>query len=291
MRRLLLGLYPEAWRRRYGVEMSALLEDNPPGLAATFDLLRGALLAHLHPLSEARPADRARNSVAGVLGCFICFCFLGAGFAKTTEDHPYQAAGRAHPLLGVTHDTILLAAIAAVVALALAALPLAGALTDARRTRRNDLLKLIASLPVVIGVFAVSVGVLALWLAHNQHRIGVIGALLLALCGLAAICTATVCWLLPRAIMRRIELRRRELAIAVPAMTAVTLCMLVITVATGLYLATISLDAPVLASSGNGPWQLISTTASIAVQLVGMLAFSTLAAVSAVRGMRSLRSI
>lgn len=291
MRRLLIALYPEAWRRRYAAEMSALLEDRPPSLGAMFDLLRGALLAHLHPLS-GRPADRARNSVAGVLGCFICFCFLGSAFAKTTEDHPFQAAGRTYALLGVSHYTFLLAAIGAVAALLLAALPLAGAaLGEARRTRSRELLKLITGPPLAIGLFAASVGLLALWLAHNQHDVGVIGALLLAICGLVAGIAASICWLSPRAIMRRIELQRRELALSVPAMTAVTLCMLVITVATGVYLVAILLDAPALASGGNGPWQLISTATSISIQLAGMLALSAIATLSAVRGMRSVRAL
>jgi hypothetical protein len=292
MRRLLIALYPEAWRRRYAAEISALLEDRPPSLGAMFDLLRGALLAHLHPLSGLRPAERARNSVAGVLGCFICFCFLGSAFAKTTEDHPFQAAGRTHSLLGVSHYAILLAAIGAVAALLLAALPLAGAtLGEVRRTRSRELLKLIPGPPLAIGLFAMSVGLLALWLAHNRHDVGVIGALLLAICGLVAVFAASICWLAPRAIMRRIELQRRELALSLPAITAVTLCMLVITVATGVYLVTILLDAPALASGGNGPWQLISTATSISIQLAGMLVLSSVATLSAVRGMRSVRAL
>ena len=45
----LIALYPRAWRERYGDELAAILEAEPPGLRARFDLLRSALDAHLHP--------------------------------------------------------------------------------------------------------------------------------------------------------------------------------------------------------------------------------------------------
>ncbi len=99
MRKRLLSLYPEAWRDRYGEEMSALLDETPPSITATLDLLRGALTAHLRPLASSAPAARARNTIAQVLGCFIVFCVFGSGFAKTTEN--YDHTEHVHPLLGV----------------------------------------------------------------------------------------------------------------------------------------------------------------------------------------------
>jgi hypothetical protein len=45
----LLRLYPRAWRDRYGDELLALLEEHPATLVDTFDLIRGALDARLHP--------------------------------------------------------------------------------------------------------------------------------------------------------------------------------------------------------------------------------------------------
>jgi hypothetical protein len=43
------GLYPKAWRQRYGDELADLLEGGSLGLRDRVDLLRGALDAHLHP--------------------------------------------------------------------------------------------------------------------------------------------------------------------------------------------------------------------------------------------------
>jgi len=56
--RWLLRLYPRAWRRRYGEEYLALLEDLGPSPRVVADALRGAVGAHLSgPIAEA-PAPR-----------------------------------------------------------------------------------------------------------------------------------------------------------------------------------------------------------------------------------------
>ena len=44
--RWFLRLYPRAWRRRYGEEFAALLEQVPASPAVLLDVLRGAVDAH-----------------------------------------------------------------------------------------------------------------------------------------------------------------------------------------------------------------------------------------------------
>jgi hypothetical protein len=94
---LALLLYPLAFRRRYGQEMRALLDETPPGVLTVLDLLRGALAAHLHPpaglAGVVDAGDRLRGSMSGVLACWVVFAAAGFGFYKTTEDHPFEAAG------------------------------------------------------------------------------------------------------------------------------------------------------------------------------------------------------
>ncbi len=290
MRKRLLALYPEAWRDRYGTEMSALLDEAPPSVAATMDLGRGALAAHLRPLPGTAPATRARSTIAGVLGCFIVFCVCGSGFAKTTEN--YDHIEHVHPLLGGSHSLILIAAIVAACALVLAAARLARAsLAHAYRTRDPTLMKLIALPPAAIGMFAGSVGLLALWLNAHHHRAGVGGWLLLGLCALCAAAGALACWAAPRAIMRRIDIPRSTFAVSISAMALVALCMAVIALATGVFLTGIIIDSPNVGAAGNGPGQLIDVTTSIAIQLAAMLALSAVAALSAVRGLRSLATL
>ncbi len=290
MRKRLLLLYPEPWRDRYGDEMAALLDDTPASLTATLDLVRGALAAHLRPLAGSAPATRVRGTITGGLGCFIVFCVFGAGFAKTTENYDYIE--HVHPLLGVSHSVVLIAAIVAASALLLAAVPLAGAsFVEAHRTRDPSLLKLIALPPAGIGVFAGSVGLLVLWLDAHHHRAGLGGWLLLGLCTLCAAAGGFACWAAPRAIMRRIPIPRRVFAVSLPAMALVVLCMAVIALATGVFLIGILVDAPSAGAAANGPGQLVDVTTSIAIQVAAMLGLSALAAVTAKRGLRSLATL
>ena len=71
--RRLVGLYPARWRRRYGEEFLALLEDRPPAALQVIDIVWGAIDAHLFPQA---PEGRLRmfTRLAGVAG-------LGAGLA------------------------------------------------------------------------------------------------------------------------------------------------------------------------------------------------------------------
>jgi hypothetical protein len=290
MRKRLLSLYPEAWRERYGDEMCALIDDSPPSAAAILNLLRGALTAHLRPLGTSVPASRARGTISYVLGCFIVFCFFGAGFAKTSENFDYTE--RAHPLLGVSHAVILIAAILAAGALMLAAAPLViASLVQARRTREPALIRLIAVPPAAIAVFAGSVGLLALWLNAHHHRAGAGGWMLLALCVLCAAAGGFACWVAPRALMRRIEVPPSTFAFSVPTIGLVALCMVAVAVATCVFLVGIVADAPHVGASGNGPAQLIDVTTSIAIQCTAMLTLSAAAVFSATRGLRSLSAL
>jgi hypothetical protein len=290
MRKRLVSLYPEAWRDRYGEEMCALLDQTPPSITATLNLLRGALTAHLRPLASSAPAARARGTIVHVLGCFIIFCFFGSAFAKTTENYGYTE--RIHPLLGISHSVIVIAAIGAACALALAAAPLAlASVALARREHESALVKLIVVPPAAIAIFAGSVELLVLWLNAHHHRAGLGGWLLLGLCVLCAAAGGFACWAAPRALMRRIDLPPRAFAFSVAAIGLVTLCMTAIAVATCVFLVGIVADAPHAGAAGNGPAQLLNVTTSIAIQCTGMLGLSAVAAVSTARGLRSVRAL
>jgi hypothetical protein len=290
MRKRLLSLYPEAWRDRYAEEMSALLDETPPRITTTLDLLRGALTAHLRPLASSAPTARARGTIIHVLGCFIVFCVFGSGFAKTTENYDYTE--HVHPLLGISHSVILIAAVVAAGALALAAAPLGlASLALARRTREPALMKLIAVPPAAIATFAGSVELLVLWLNAHHHRAGLGGWLLLGLCVLCAATGGFACWAAPRALMRRIDVPPSAFAFSVVAVGLVALCMVAIAVATGVFLVGIAADASHVGASGNAPLQLINVTTSIAIQFTAMLGLSAVAAVSAARGFRAARAL
>jgi hypothetical protein len=90
---LLVRLYPRAWRRRYGDELAALLEDRPPGPFDVADLALGALDAHLHRRglghrSENRKgipmSHRLAGLAAAVGGALWALFFIMAGNAYET---------------------------------------------------------------------------------------------------------------------------------------------------------------------------------------------------------------
>jgi hypothetical protein len=74
-----VALFPRRWRERYGDELAAVLEAEPPGLRARFDLLRSALDAHLHP-----PAPSPLPVVAAVTGSALASAHAIALAAQPT---------------------------------------------------------------------------------------------------------------------------------------------------------------------------------------------------------------
>ena len=85
----LLALYPEPWRDRYGEEMRALIEDDPPGARGFASLLAGAAQAHVRPQrcwrAEVAPATAMRLSVGALFACWMLVSLAGSAFAKLTE--------------------------------------------------------------------------------------------------------------------------------------------------------------------------------------------------------------
>jgi len=113
--RLLLWLYPARWRRRYGAEMRALLRQSRPGPRDAWDLLRGALDAHIHPQWPARSA-RARAVVAAALGTALAALASHAvavalGASDAIAVHPRTGAAVQIFPVGQFPSAVLLAAV------------------------------------------------------------------------------------------------------------------------------------------------------------------------------------
>ena len=277
MRRFVLALYPLAWRERYGEELSALLEDEPPRAPALLDLARGALMAHLRRHPAPAPRQQMLGSVSAILASFIAFCFVGGFYAKSTENV------RTTGLLGGAHLAIMLGAWVALGALVVAAAPLAlRALEQAYRER--NLRALVAAPPLAIGVSAATLGLLALARSGRVHHPDTIDWLLLALLGVAAVIGATVCWAAPRALLERLEISRPTLSVSLPALALVAVAMAFISVATVVYL--IALPGAVGANS-DGPLQL-PMALDISFELAAMVVLTVVAALSARRGLGAL---
>lgn len=290
-----LGLYPLAFRRRYGQEMHALLDQTPPRVPTVLDLLRGALAAHLRPPAATAgivgSADRVRASASGVLACWVAFAAAGFGFYKTTEDGSFFAAGYEHPLLGDVHFSIQALALVGSAAVLLGALPLVLAAL-ARARREPGLRRLVGVPPLAVLGFAGLTGVLIV-VAHSQHPNGPTtgGGIAFIAWGLAGLACGAACVVASRRALFVVPMSHWRLVIAFAGGTVVTAAMAAITLATALYAIALPLDVSHLAGAPNGPLQAMSVSASLVVDVVVMAIAATLASTTTRRGWGAVREL
>ena len=101
----LLGLYPRAWRRRYGEELLSLIAVRPPNARDQLDLVLGAIDAHLHPelVTPEPSADRPMRDITpndlqiarrlGVGAMFGAIAWLAAWAIGANGPIVYDASG------------------------------------------------------------------------------------------------------------------------------------------------------------------------------------------------------
>jgi hypothetical protein len=284
--RLVLALYPLAYRRRYGEEMEALIEDAGASPAAIADLLRGALRAHLRPepgVEEALgPDDRLRLGLSSILLCWVVFSAAGLGLYKTTEDHGFTVAADAHGLLGIAHLAIQILALVGAAAVVLGAAPLVViALRQARDRRAVERATVLAV--GCLTLFGLATGALLL-VAHLPPAPGdaLAAASLVVWTGIALAC-GLGCAFAGRLGLFAITVPRDVLRASAACATVVVLGMLGITLATAAYLVALLHEAPALAGQGNGPLGLVSVAGSLAIQLAVMAAVAVPATLAAAR--------
>ena len=150
-------LYPAAWRRRYGDEFEALLDETPPTPRVLFDIAVAAVDAHLNPTAPLRRwpfmFERLRASELAVFAGWVLFVVAGLGFNKMTEDGAFAAAGGANPVVGLAYDTAGFGAAASLLAVAAAGVPIAWAIArSAVRTRVWGPLLLLAVPPLSLAI-------------------------------------------------------------------------------------------------------------------------------------------
>ena len=289
--RLALRLYPLAYQRRYGDEMRALLEDQPPRARTVLNLVKGGLKAHLLPAyapgDVVGPADRVRASVSGVLLCWIFFAAAGFGYYKSTEDAPFSAEGHAHPLLRDAHLAVQAFALIATAAVVLGAIPLiVAALARARRDPSLRRSMALALLPVVV-FGALTAAVIAIAHSHAANHTSTAGGGIAITWGIAGLACGTACVLSCRAALFATPVAPDRLRVSLVAGTTVTLAMLAIAAATALYAIALSVDASHLAGAPNGPFQVLSVTSSLILQLIVMMIAGALAFLATTRAWRA----
>lgn len=176
LRGWLIGLYPQAWRERYGDEFEALLEHCLRSPLDVLDIVLGALDAHLNftPVTNWRLTDmnnKLRSAILIVFSAYIAFVVAGMALYGLADDSPMAAlmkSGTDLPLLA-SWLTVQAGAVIALLAVIIGGLPLAWiAIRRALRGSRADLGLLLV--PVLsfgaLAVYAAFVASVGLGVVH-----------------------------------------------------------------------------------------------------------------------------
>jgi hypothetical protein len=289
----LLLLYPLAWRRRYGDEMTALLEDDPPSARGLATLVTGALRAHARPgpwRTCASSVERMRLSLWAVFCCWIVLSVAGAAFQKETEHQHLSLAGPFHGAFGVARGLVIAGAVLGAAAIAAGGLPL---LWQSLRQARGGGAVLRASLVLPVAALLLFAVVTRLVLALEPESlagtsIGVRLALVLPWWAAGA-AFALSCALAPRMVLARVEASPASLRRASYAGLAVLSAMALVTAGLAVYgLGLLRLDPSVWSASAGPLWA--STPLVVSGGAVLAATATALAGVSATRAFAAARA-
>jgi hypothetical protein len=135
----LLRLYPVPWRRRYGVEFAALLEDHHFSLRTVFNVASLALEAHMNALGST---EQRGGALAGRMWCaWMLAVAAGMALYGVVDDSPFMNAMHGNLFFRICWHGLEVGALIAAAALALGGIPLVwSAICDAVRMHRRDIL-------------------------------------------------------------------------------------------------------------------------------------------------------
>lgn len=254
--RLALALYPLAYRRRYGEEMAALVEDQGASPRAVADLARGAFRAHVRPEPAVSAAvgseDRMRLGVSAVLVGWLLVSGAILAFAKTTEGPAFRAAASAHAVLGAAHTALGILAALASMAFLLGAVPLA-AIALAQSRRRREVRRATLGATACVAVLIAATGALVA-VANDDPAPGdgLRSALLAGWILVAAAC-ALGCAMAARRGLFASAVPAPVLRFSVVCAGVVAASMIGIALATLAYIVALVATSTDLASTPNGP--------------------------------------
>jgi hypothetical protein len=282
--RLALASYPRAYRRRYGDEMTVLVEESGASMAAVRDLFRGAFRAHLRPepaVGAAEPGERLRLGASAVLLCWVLFAAAIFGFAKATEEGSFKIAASAHPLIGGAHLALEILAVVASLAFLVGLVPLVAAALP--QVRENPDLRR----PALVAVGCVALGVAAtvgFLLVHRNPTAaaGPRAALPVAWAVIVFACAVGCAWAGRRGLFAT-ALGDDVMRLARGSATTIAIAMVGIAVAAVVYFTALLIEEPGLADECVGHNLPVSVAVSLAACLVVMVPVAATAAFSAAR--------
>jgi hypothetical protein len=287
--RLALALYPLAYRRRYGDEMAALVEDGGASPRAVADLARGAFRAHVRPEPSLAAAvgreDRMRLGVSAVLLCWLLAAAAIFAFAKTTEGPAFRAAASAHALLGSAHTALGVFAAIASMAFLLGAAPLV-AIALAQSHRRRAVRRAALAACGCVAVLIAATGAVVLVANHDPAPSESLRAAVLAGWIVVGVACGLGCALAARRGLFAAAMPAPALRLAAGCAAVVAAAMVGIALATLAYLVGLVATATDLASTPNGPLGNPDVRVSLLLVLGAMVLAAVPAALGAKRAWR-----
>lgn len=193
LRDWLVGLYPGWWRRRYGEEFEALLEQCLHTPLDVLDILLGAVDAHLElaAVSDWRSMNmnnKLRTAILLVFTAYVAFIVAGLGVYGFADDSPFIPMMRTNLGLLVAWSTLQVGALVALGAVVIGGAPLAWTIVRRAFTSSREDLRLLL-VPVVAFAALVLYIALAAYLTAQDRLLepsgSPIGRLLMA--GLVAV--------------------------------------------------------------------------------------------------------
>lgn len=102
--KFLLRLYPTAWRKRYGHEMSDLVDELPAGPGVAMDLLIGAGAAYVSAIRDNRILSAAASCLHGVCVALLvqAIAFVTVILFSQQSHGPFTLAIGPFPFVSVT---------------------------------------------------------------------------------------------------------------------------------------------------------------------------------------------
>jgi hypothetical protein len=301
--RLLLRLYPRAWRARYGEELLALLtelgEDEPIAARMRRDVVRAGLGERLRAAgfgAGAPPAMRARSGALLVLCAWMLFAVAGARVQKFSEHWQGATPQSARGVPAVAFDVLEGAAVlGGVLVLAGVALALPRALAYIRsggwRVVRRAVLRASALTAVAIGATAA----LAVWAQQidTAQRNGASSAYsgAFVLCALLLVGALAAWTTVAVSLARGLELSSRVLRLEALLADAICASMLAVTLATATWWGALGRVAPWVLHGAAGGSPSSSFALSLFLPSALMAVATCFAALGAITSLRAARLI
>ena len=173
VRSWLVGLYPRAWRERYGDEFEILLDECLHSPLDVLDILLGALDAHLELPYETtwrlmNMVNKLRSTVLFVFAAYIAFIVAGFSLTGLVDDSQFVPLMRSNPALSASWTTIEAGSVIALFAIVIGGAPLAWTIIRrAFTSRRKDLGLLVV--PLISFLALVIYFLTMVYLAFNTH--------------------------------------------------------------------------------------------------------------------------